>query len=79
MAKKKTTKKKAVSRRSTAGKQIKGLFDITKIGGMAGAAFAYPQLDKVQFIAGLDPKIKAAGLIVLGEYLQKNQIFFVHK
>lgn len=71
MAKKKKTVKRSKGKRSTKSK-TGDFVNLMKIGGMAAVAFGKPKLDELEFIKSLDPKLKAAGYIVLGEYLPKN-------
>lgn len=70
MAKKKKTVKRSKGKRSTKSK-TGDFINVMKLAGMAGVAFGKPKLDEMEFIKSLDPKLKAAGYVVLGEYLPK--------
>ncbi len=72
MAKKKTTKKPAKKKSGTKKSKTGDFVNLMKLGGMAAVAFGKPKIDAIGFVAGLDPKLKAAGYILLGEYLPKQ-------
>jgi hypothetical protein len=54
------------------GKKKGSLINTSKLLGIAGGLFGEKQINKLDFVTKQDPKLIAAGKILLGEYAQDN-------